>query len=88
MAISKTPLALLMLGLTAGLAYANTAAINVNQADAAALQALNGVGPATAEAIIEERQANGPYERIESLTRVNGIGEATLESLKGQIALE
>lgn len=88
MAIAKTPLALLTLALTAGFAYANTAAINVNEANAAALQALNGVGPATAEAIIEDRQANGPYERIESLTRVNGIGEATLESLKEQIAIE
>jgi len=88
MAISKAPLALLSLALTAGLANANTTAINVNEANAAALQTLSGVGPATAEAIVEDRQANGPYERVESLTRVNGIGDATLESLKEQVAIE
>ena len=88
MAISKAPLALLSLALTAGLANANTTAINVNEAKAAALQTLSGVGPATAEAIVEDRQANGPYERVESLTRVNGIGDATLESLKEQVAIE
>jgi competence protein ComEA len=88
MATFKTPVAFLALAIATGIAQANTESININQADAAALESLNGVGPATAEAIIEDRKANGAYDRIESLTRVNGIGDAKLESLKGRVVLE
>lgn len=62
--------------------------VNVNEADAEALQRLVGVGPATAEAIIEDRADNGPYATVEALTRVNGIGEATVESIREQVIFE
>ena len=78
----------LLAGLIAGSAWASAERININEADAQTLEALTGVGPATAMAIIEERESNGPFESVESLTRVNGIGEATLEGMREQISLE
>jgi len=58
--------------------------INVNIAGAAELEALPGVGPATAAAIIEERERNGPFLDVDDLDRVPGIGPAKLEALRGQ----
>jgi competence protein ComEA len=70
------------------MAGATTLPVNVNEADREALQALEGVGPATAEAIIEDRQANGAYQRKVELTRVKGIGDATLEAIRDDVTLE
>ncbi|MCX7557165.1 helix-hairpin-helix domain-containing protein [Xanthomonadaceae bacterium JHOS43] len=54
--------------------------VNINTADAAALSAsLNGVGPAKAQAIVEYRQANGPFKSADQLAKVKGIGLATVE---------
>lgn len=62
--------------------------INVNEADAETLQLLSGVGPATAMAIIEDRELNGPFESVDGLVRVTGIGEVTLEQLRDSIVVE
>ncbi len=61
------------------------APINVNTADAELLTELPGIGPSRAQAIIEDREANGDYESADDLTRVSGIGPATVERLKDQI---
>jgi len=45
------------------------------------LQLLPGVGPATATAIVEHRQANGPFPSVEALLDVKGIGPAKLAAL-------
>lgn len=63
------------------------ALISINSADAEQLDAIKGVGPSTAAAIVEDREANGPFETIEDLMRVSGIGEKKYEALKGQICL-
>lgn len=55
--------------------------VDVNTADAAALETLPGIGPATAAAIIEHRQTHGPFTAVEGLLDVNGIGEAKLAAL-------
>jgi competence protein ComEA len=52
--------------------------VNVNSATAAELEALPGIGPAKAQAIIENR----PYAAVDELDRVPGIGPATLERLR------
>ena len=53
--------------------------INVNQADAATLAAeITGIGPARAEAIVAYREAHGPFQSVDDLLLVQGIGEATL----------
>ncbi len=74
--------------LSAAGAAATDAPINVNEANADQLQSLNGVGPATAEAIVEDRAQNGPFASAEELVRVNGIGAATLESIRERVAIE
>ncbi|MDW7746924.1 ComEA family DNA-binding protein [Halomonas sp.] len=59
--------------------------INVNSADAELLAELPGIGETRAAAIVEDREANGPYASADELTRVSGIGEATVEGLADQV---
>ncbi len=56
--------------------------VDVNTASATALDAIPGVGQSRAQAIVSERERNGPYETVEALSRVRGIGPATVESLR------
>lgn len=56
-------------------------AINVNTAGAKELERLPGIGPAKAAAIIGDRDANGPFASCNALTRVTGVGKATVASL-------
>lgn len=56
--------------------------VNINTADEAKLTTLNGVGPAKAQAIIAYRTENGPFNTIEDLKNVSGIGDKTFEALK------
>jgi competence protein ComEA len=59
------------------------AAINLNSADAAALQTLPGIGPVTAEKIIAEREKSGAFTSLDDLQRVAGIGQKRVEALRG-----
>lgn len=58
------------------------ASININRASASELEALPGVGPATADSIVRDRETNGPFASVDELTRVSGIGPATVEKLR------
>jgi len=62
--------------------------VNINQATIDELQTLQGIGPAEAAAIIAYREENGPFEKIEDLLNVSGIGEKSLEKIKEQIAVQ
>lgn len=55
--------------------------IDINTADLETLTTLPGIGETRAQAIIDDRQANGPFRIPEDLTRVSGIGESILEGL-------
>jgi competence protein ComEA len=60
--------------------------VNINTADAAKLASeLTGVGPALAEAIVADRQANGNFATAEALMRVKGIGARIVEMNKANI---
>ena len=60
--------------------------VNINTADAASLAAnLTGVGPDKAQAIVEHRQANGPFKSADQLAAVKGIGLATVEKNRDRI---
>lgn len=61
--------------------------VNINRASESDLDALPGVGPSTARAIVEDRDANGPFSTIEDLMRVSGIGEKKFEKLKSSICV-
>ena len=64
-----------------------TELVNINTADADELDTLPGVGPVTAEAIIEDREANGPFTSIEDIMRVSGIGEAKFADMQDYICV-
>ena len=61
--------------------------VNINSAGADELDALPGVGPSTARAIVEDREANGPFAMPEDLMRVSGIGEKKFAKLKSSICV-
>jgi comEA protein len=58
-------------------------AININTADARALDALPGIGPSKARAILAYRDSHGPFDSVDDLTNVKGIGQKTVERLRG-----
>jgi competence protein ComEA len=62
--------------------------ININTADLATLDTLPGIGPVIAQRILDHRQANGPFDRIEGMMDVPGIGEGTFEKIKDLITTE
>lgn len=64
------------------------AKVNINTADAAALEALPGIGPAKAKAVIEHRTKNGAFKTIDDFKNVPGIGDKTVEELKDKITVE
>jgi competence protein ComEA len=59
--------------------------VDLNQATPAELDALPGVGPATAAAIIAWRDENGGFRRVDDLLEVPGIGPARLERLRPHV---
>ena len=68
-------------------ADATAALVNINTASAEELQALPGVGPATAAAIVEERERNGPFASPEDIMRVSGIGEKKYQKMQAMICV-
>ena len=64
-----------------------TAKVNINTADAATLESLPGIGPSLAQRIVAHRQANGPFERIEDVMDVSGIGTATFEGIQDLLSV-
>lgn len=61
--------------------------ININTATSEELQTINGIGPATAEKILDYRKNNGYFKKPEDLKNVDGIGDKTFEKLKEHITV-
>jgi len=61
--------------------------IDINRAEPWLLEALPGIGETRAQAIVNYRDDNGPFKRIEDLLKVSGIGEATFEKIKHYITV-
>jgi competence ComEA-like helix-hairpin-helix protein len=55
--------------------------IDLNSADAAALEVIPGVGPALARRIVDDRERNGAFPTIEAIERVHGIGKKKREAI-------
>lgn len=62
--------------------------INVNTADAALLETLPGIGPVLAQRIVAHRDANGPFQSVQDLLAVQGIGQATLDEFQDLITTD
>ncbi len=63
------------------------ALLDINTADAAALESLPDIGPAMAQRIMEYRKAHGPFRDIEQLQDVSGIGAATISALRDLVVV-
>jgi len=61
--------------------------IDLNRAEAWLLEALPGIGKTRAQAIVDYRNENGPFKRIEDLLQVKGIGQGTFEKIKDYITV-
>jgi competence protein ComEA len=61
--------------------------ININQADAKTLTTLKGIGKDRAVKIIEYREKNGPFEKVEDLMKVKGIGKKIFEQNKNVLSV-
>lgn len=61
------------------------AAVDLNSATQSELEAVKGIGPAKAKAIIEYREKNGPYQSVDDLVAVKGLGKASVDKLRDQL---
>jgi competence protein ComEA len=68
-------------------APASTAVVNINTATQAQLESLPGVGAKAAERILEYRQKNGQFKKVEDLMNVKGIGEKSFLKLKPRLTV-
>ncbi len=69
------------------IAFPAFAAVNINTASQSELEAVKGLGPAKAKAIIEYREANGNFKHLDELDHVKGFGRASIDKLKGELSV-
>lgn len=69
----------------ASLGWAGT--VNLNSADEKTLETLPGIGPSKAAAIVEYRKQNGGFKSVDDLSKVEGIGDKTLDALRDQVTV-
>lgn len=63
--------------------------VNINTADAQTLAvALDGVGAARAKAIVEYREAHGPFRSVDDLAQVKGIGERVVDANRSRLKVK
>jgi len=75
-------------GATVGISSKNDGKVNINTADETELTKLPGVGPATAQKIIDYRTTNGSFKSIEDIKNISGIGDKKFEQLKDKIKVK
>ena len=68
-------------------AGSSTAVVNINTATQAQLESLPGLGAKAAERILEYRQKNGQFKKVEDLMNVKGIGEKSFLKLKPRLTV-
>lgn len=61
--------------------------VNINTADSVTLQSIPGIGPSKADRIIEYRNSEGRFNKIEDIKNISGIGDKTFESIKKYITV-
>ena len=61
--------------------------VNINTADSVTLQTIPGIGPSKAARIIEYRESQGRFKKIDDIKNVTGIGDMTFENIKDYITV-
>jgi competence protein ComEA len=61
--------------------------VNINSADEKELCKVGGIGPKTAQNIVEHREAHGPFSKIEDIMKVKGIGKGKFGKIKDEITI-
>ncbi|MBI5625993.1 MAG: helix-hairpin-helix domain-containing protein [Nitrosomonadales bacterium] len=64
------------------------AAVNLNTADKAELESVNGIGPQKAQAIIEYRNKNGPFKKVDDLKKVSGFGDKSVANMRSELTVD
>lgn len=70
-----------------GFAFGASGTVNINTATADELESLDGIGPKKAQAIINYRQKNGSFKRLEDLMKVSGIGPKTFTDNRDRLTI-
>jgi competence protein ComEA len=65
----------------------STGPVNLNSASAAQIALLPGIGPKTADLVVQYRQKNGPFKKIEEIMNVRGIGEKSFLKIKDRLTV-
>lgn len=74
----------LLFGMLAGIGMA-VAAVNINTATQAELEAVKGIGAGKARAIVEHRDKNGPFKSLDDLAKVKGFGQKSVDKLRTEL---
>lgn len=69
------------------IAYDSEGRLDINMATADELDTIKGIGKSTAEKIIKYREEHGPFDAIEELTNISGIGTETIEEMRESICV-
>ena len=65
----------------------STEVVNLNTASAVQIASLPGIGPKTAELVVQYRTKNGPFKKIEEIMNVRGIGEKSFLRIKDRLTV-
>jgi competence protein ComEA len=68
-------------------AAASTEIINLNSATVAQIATLPGIGPKTADLVVQYRTKNGPFKKIEEIMNVRGVGEKSFLKIKDRLTV-
>lgn len=68
-------------------ACASWAAVNLNSATAEELEAVKGLGPKKAAAIVEFREKNGPFKSLDDLKKLKGFGDKSIAKLAKELSV-
>lgn len=63
------------------------ASVDLNTASQAELEAIDGIGPVKAKAIVDYRTKNGPFKSVGQLDKVKGFGKALVNKIKGDVTV-
>lgn len=74
-------------GVDGGVGGGAAGAVNINTATAAELEAVTGIGPATAKKIVAHRESKGPFSSVDQLEEVPGIGPAKIEGMRPEVTV-